>query len=88
MLTYAGGEKDDALAEGVDYVIVISGHECSVQLPEGPLYPHVQVLRIDNRGKWYDGSWSHALQLLGLRAGVEEVVCNIRQHTSAHVSIR
>ena len=66
---------------------LVSGHVCSVALPEGPQYPQVQVLRIDNQYICL-GGWSKALRLLGLWAGVEEVVCSIRQHTSAYVSIR
>ena len=58
-------EEQDESDEGVDYVFIISGYECSVKLPEGPDYPHVQVLAIDNTGSDF-GAWADALRILGL----------------------
>ena len=55
------GQHDD----GADYVFIISGHHCSVPLPEGPAFPHVRVFGIDNTGHDF-GAWADALQLLGM----------------------
>ena len=70
----SGGDSahHDALAEGVDYVFIITGHECSVPLPEGPSFPHVRILSIDNAGGWGFGAWGNALRVLGLSAAEED----------------
>jgi hypothetical protein len=44
-------------------VFIISGHECSVPLPEGPGFPHVRVLSMDNQGHGFGfGAWGIASQ--------------------------
>ena len=60
--------SQDAMAEGVDYVFVISGHECSVQLPEGDEFPHVRVLSFDNTAGHDFGAWAEALDYFNLRS--------------------